>query len=358
MRISNEIKSIKSEDDASVTVEGWANKAVIDDVGDLMNFEGLDMRRYKRNPILLYNHDRNLPVGKVIESKITPEGLWVKARISNSADKVVSYVRDLVKEGILKTFSIGFDPIDEQGKDGFNEITKWRLNEISIVTLPANIEAEFSLAKSLQEAKTYDEAKALVMKAMEGEMQEDEVVKPENDQQKPENDEQKPEEQKDAFQECISAKIPKLIEEGRAQDEAVAVAMSMCREEGKCDVSVMTKEAFEFARALAKDCAEPKEPEEKSAEQVATPVPQPSNDSTNFGSPEMDLLKSQLALLGKISEQLGSMTALLAKQEEIVENKPENPEAPVQVQETGAKELDDVAEIKKRIDGIVKSLGV
>jgi HK97 family phage prohead protease len=221
-RIWNEIKSVKAEDGGAVSIEGWANKAVVDDVGDLMDFSAVDMKRYEKNPILLYNHDRNLPIGKVVEAKVEKDGLWVKALISNSKDVVVSYVRDLVKEGILKTFSIGFEPKKEDRKDGVNVIKEWRLNEISIVTLPANIEAEFALAKSLGEAKSLDEARALVLKAMEPPPP---PTPPEGEEDKPENKEPT-DEAKNAFQECVSAKIPKLIEEGRACVERKASAPS------------------------------------------------------------------------------------------------------------------------------------
>lgn len=353
-RIWNEIKSVKAEEDGAVTIEGWANKAVVDDVGDLMKFDKVDMKRFEKNPILLYNHDRNLPIGKVVEAKISEEGLWVKGKISNSKDQVVSYVRDLVKEGILKTFSIGFEPRDEKQKEGYNEITDWRLNEISIVTLPANIEAEFALAKSLGEAKSLDEARALVLKAMED--------KPADEQEPPK--EPTEEEIKAAFQECVATKIPKLVEEGRSQDEAVAIAMSMCREEGKCAVELMTPEAFAAAKEVAADCGEEKKPDEEKAApgDVSTPLPQPTDDPSNFGSPHIDLMKSQLALLGKISEQIGAMAAMLAKDSENEENESEEtvtlPPPPAGQEAGKSADEEEIAKMKQRINGIIKELGL
>jgi hypothetical protein len=143
--------------------------------------------------------------------------------------------------------------------------------------------------------------------------------------------------------------------------------MSMCREEGKCSIDVMTKEMFDFANQVAAACGDkpnsedPNEdkPKEKSTpEAVAVPVMQPSNDPSNFGSPAMDLMKAQLALLGKISEQLGAMAALLAKDEQVSENEPVSPEAPPAPSGEQAKELVEVAKIQQRIDAIVKSLGI
>ena len=157
-----------SSSDGDVIIEGWANKAVVDDVGDLLKFDQVDMTRFKKNPILFYNHDRSIPVGKVLEHKLTEAGLWVKAVISKSKDPIVSMVRDLVREGILKTFSIGFEVHEEKFNRelNYNEITKWKLLELSVVTLPCNADAEFALMKSLGGCSDSVKARELVLKAL------------------------------------------------------------------------------------------------------------------------------------------------------------------------------------------------
>lgn len=370
-KIFNEFKSLEKGDD--VVIEGWANKAVVDEVGDLMNFEDVDMSRFKKNPIIFFNHDRSLPIGKATETKITPEGLWIKAKISKSDNPIVSYVRDLVKEGILKTFSIGFDPKEQQinRSEGYNEITKWKLNEVSVVTLPCNVDAEFQLSK----AKSLDEARDMVKQFIEENKKAEQgpVNKPEENVENSEDlegfkENQPSEDQiKNAFQECVQNKIPKLIEEGRDQEDAVAIAMSMCRDENKCDISLMSSEAFTLARKIASDFIASKQenddkkpeenPEEKKEVEVSTPVSQPSDDPSNFGSPYIDLLKSQLALLGKISEQIGSTNALLENMIKVENNNESEviPTTPVQVEDN--KDLTCVSEIKGRIENILKELG-
>lgn len=338
-----------------VYIEGYANKRVVDDVGDMMLFDKVDLVRFKKNPILLWNHDRDFPVGKVVDIKVTPDGLWVKAKISNSTNKVVSYVRDLVKEGILKTFSIGFDPKKERRESGYNEISEWRLNEISVVTLPANIEAEFALAKSLAGAKDYTEARNMVIKAIsESEGGEPSASGGDTPSEGSESGE--------SFRECLASKIPALVADGRSQAEAVAVAMSMCRDEGKCSIDVLTKEMFEIANQIAAGCApkkpdeeeKPKEPEEK---QIVPPaVPVQAEDPTAFGNPAMDLMKSQLSLLGKISEQLGAIHSTLAKTTQVEENETQT------VGNAGAQEAskqkEEIEKIQLRINSIIKDLGI
>ena len=388
-----------SQEGNDVFIEGFANKPVVDDVGDLMKFDDVDLARYQKNPIILYNHDRNLPIGKAVEIKVSEAGLWVKVKLSKSKDAIVSYIRDLVQEGILKTFSIGFEPKQENFNraEGYNEISKWRLNEISIVTLPANIEAEFALAKSLSEAKSYQEARSLVLKALE----KAEPQKPDETQKADEpvvtdetkvdgeggekptepNPEEEEAKKKEAFQECVRAKVPKLIEEGKPEEQAVAVAMSMCREEGKCDISIMSQEMFDFAKEVAKGCGDkpedkkPKEgetgstegtvSEEKSLKQdqpptqppEATPI-QTTEDPTEYGNPHLDLMKSMLAMMGKISTQIESVRALLEKGEGMSENTESSPALPPENGEASAKGMAKIAEIKSRCEAIVKSLGV
>jgi HK97 family phage prohead protease len=379
-----------------VIIEGWANKAVVDDVGDLMKFDNVDLGRYKKNPLLLYNHDRNLPIGRVLEIKVSEAGLWVKAIISNSTDSLVSYIRDLVSEGILKTFSIGFDPKEENFNraEGYNEISKWRLNEISIVTLPANIDAEFALAKSLGEAKDYQEARAMVLKALEGEKSTEPKVtdttepkaicpdcgkdpcecKPseggDDGDTEPPNAEDEEAKKKAGFQECIKAKIPKLVEEGKPEEQAVAIAMSMCREDGKCDISYMSSEMFDSAMEIAKGCKKPKKEEPPTnAEDPATkdmgvpPAPATQVNTpdapSDFGSPHIQIMQSQLAMMGKISTQLETIAKLLEKEEQVGENNNgSNPSLPPVNVEDSAKGLAKLAEIHGRISAMVKDLGV
>jgi hypothetical protein len=135
---------------------------------------------------------------------------------------------------------------------------------------------------------------------------------------------------------------------------------------------------FDFAKQVAKNAKKPEgdgsEPTgdsltppapvvssgEKQGEEtppVAVPVAQPSDDPSNFGSPHIDLMKSQLALLGKISSQLDGIQALLEKDEEVGDNETANPALPPQqTEEASAKGLARIAEIHSRIDAMVKDL--
>ena len=145
-----------------VIIEGWANKNVMDDIGDVVNPHGARLQRFDKNPILLFNHNHSMPIGRVIAYKATDEGFWVKAEISDSDVPEVKYIRDMIEGGYLKTFSIGFAPHKEKRReDGSNLIEEWTLHEVSVVSLPMNADSDFALAKSfdtLLAGKKFDEA--------------------------------------------------------------------------------------------------------------------------------------------------------------------------------------------------------
>lgn len=141
----------KSLEDGSVYIEGWANKAVVDRGKDLISAKAWDLSNYKKNSIILFNHDHTKPIGKMIAVEPKDEGLFVKGRISNSKDPEISRIRDLVKEGILNSLSVGIMVRDEDIKDGVNVIKSVELHEVSVVAVPMNQDSQFTVtAKSMQ----------------------------------------------------------------------------------------------------------------------------------------------------------------------------------------------------------------
>ncbi len=128
-------------------IEGYANKAVVDRGMDIINRDAWQLDNFKKVPILLYNHDKNKPIGKAVDVQATDGGLWVKAKISNSKDAEISMVRDLIEEGILNAFSVGFDSKDEEkDAEGINNIKMAELYEISVVTMPMNQDSTFGIS--------------------------------------------------------------------------------------------------------------------------------------------------------------------------------------------------------------------
>jgi len=149
------------EDDGGVHICGMASTADFDRAGDTISAEAWTkggLSNFEKNPIILFNHDYNKPIGRATGLKVTENGLELKAKISKSAP---DHVAQLVKEGILGAFSVGFrvkdaDYITET--DGL-KIKDAELFEVSVVSVPCNQAATFSLAKSFNSIEEYDEFK-------------------------------------------------------------------------------------------------------------------------------------------------------------------------------------------------------
>ena len=150
---SDENLRVKALEDGSVYIEGYANRAIVDRGKDLINKKAWKLDNYKKNPIILFNHDHSKPIGKMFNVEADEQGLAIKGRISNSKDPEISRIRDLVKEGILNSLSVGMIVDDEENKDGVNYIKSCELHEVSIVAVPMNQESQFTVsAKALKDS--------------------------------------------------------------------------------------------------------------------------------------------------------------------------------------------------------------
>ena len=149
------------EDDSGVSISGYASTKDFDRAGDTILPEAWakgGLNNFEKNPIILFNHDYNKPIGRATGLKVTENGLEMKAKISKSAP---DHVAQLVKEGILGAFSVGFrikdaDYLEET--DGL-KIKDAELFEVSVVSVPCNQAATFSLAKSFDSMDEYEEFK-------------------------------------------------------------------------------------------------------------------------------------------------------------------------------------------------------
>jgi len=156
--IGSTFKSFNEGDD--LFIAGMASTNHTDRVGDVVSAEawtkgGLD--NYLNNPIILFNHDYNQPIGRAMGLKTGDNGLELKAKIAKSA----GHVGELIKEGILGAFSVGFRVKDAEymtETDGY-KIKDAELLEVSVVAVPANQAATFSIAKSFDSMAEYEDFK-------------------------------------------------------------------------------------------------------------------------------------------------------------------------------------------------------
>jgi hypothetical protein len=139
--------TIKAASDGYTYIEGVANKAIVDRGNDLIDPKAWDLKNYQKNPVILYNHDRDKIIGRAVECKPQEDGLYIRCRISKSRDAMVSYVRDMIEEGMINAFSVGFSSKDaETTKDGVNTIKSAELYEVSVVSIPMNQDSLFEVS--------------------------------------------------------------------------------------------------------------------------------------------------------------------------------------------------------------------
>ncbi len=148
-------------DDGSVMIRGMASTADFDRAGDSISAEAWTkggLANFEKNPIILFNHDYDKPIGRATGLKAGPDGLELECKISKAAP---ANVAQLVKDGVLGAFSVGFRVKDAdylKETDGLM-IKDAELFEVSVVSVPCNQSATFSLAKSFDSDKEYEEFK-------------------------------------------------------------------------------------------------------------------------------------------------------------------------------------------------------
>ena len=112
--------------------------------GHILEPTGCDLTNYRANPIVLWQHNPDVPVGRAADLAI--EGDRIRARVTFAPSGIspkADEVRGLVKSGIVSGVSVGFDvsdsePLDPQKPRGGQRFTKWELLECSFCSVPAD----------------------------------------------------------------------------------------------------------------------------------------------------------------------------------------------------------------------------
>jgi HK97 family phage prohead protease/HK97 family phage major capsid protein len=138
-----------------LTIKGYASTNDVDRHGDIVPASVWEkgMQNYLKNPVVLAYHNHSAPIGRMTEHTIDENGLLVKARISSAAGDVYN----LVKDGVLTAFSIGFRIIDAEYNSALElfVVKELELHEISVVSVPANQNTLFSLSKAFDTAEEF-----------------------------------------------------------------------------------------------------------------------------------------------------------------------------------------------------------
>ena len=247
-KVFNLTSTFKShtDEDGSVMIRGMASTNDFDRAGDSIAADAWTkggLKNFEKNPIILFNHDYNRPIGRATGLKTTENGLELTAKISKAAKDVT----ELVKDGVLGAFSVGFRVKDAdylEETDGL-KIKDAELFEVSVVSVPCNQSATFSLAKSFDSMAEYEEFKKTFTNSDGAQVQKEITMSEETNQP--------------VDLEAFAKKV--------AEETAAKIAMKQA--EQKAAEEAATKEAEEKAAAEAEAKAQQ---EEEVKQAVATAV--------------------------------------------------------------------------------------
>ena len=128
-----------------------ASSATPDRYGDIIDQKGWILKNYKKNPVVLLNHDSNqLPIGKG-NVYIRNDQLTIDVEF-DTEDPRAKEVERKAKKGFMNAVSVGFRPLESKSRSELPTDHKYygqrgmyyskaELLEVSIVTIPANGEA-------------------------------------------------------------------------------------------------------------------------------------------------------------------------------------------------------------------------
>ena len=163
---TNTFKTLGETEDGGIDIKGSASTNALDRAGDIIEPDAWmkgGLENYKTNPILLFNHNYDKPIGRATGLEVSDSGLEISAKISKAAGDV----KDLVKDGVLGAFSVGFRVKDADymsETDGY-KIKDAELFEVSVVSVPCNQGATFSVAKSFDNMDEYEKFRNNFIKA-------------------------------------------------------------------------------------------------------------------------------------------------------------------------------------------------
>jgi HK97 family phage prohead protease len=126
-----------------------------DRMGDIIMSDGWDLTSFRKNPIALFSHQSDFPLGTWENLRVEKKQLMgdLKLAPKGTSDRIDEMTR-LIEANILKATSVGFRPLERQPRkinDKYvGEIfTKQDLVEVSAVAVPANPNA-LAVAKELK----------------------------------------------------------------------------------------------------------------------------------------------------------------------------------------------------------------
>jgi hypothetical protein len=117
--------------------EAIINTGEVDRQGERVNIDGVDLRAWKQNPVVLYGHDYySLPIGKGLSIGKRDEKISSKFQLATEEYDFAGTVAKLIEGGYLNAVSIGL--LVKEWSPDYTEIVKSEMVEYSIVPVPSD----------------------------------------------------------------------------------------------------------------------------------------------------------------------------------------------------------------------------
>lgn len=182
-----EKKEINQEERSIVA---WGSRPVMDrDFEQIASDAKWELGNFQKNPVLMLSHDYSKPpVGKVIWTKVTPDGLRFKAQFAKTPAGEELWT--LYRDGIMHSFSVGFLPLNftepDDVKSGeprriYNHLELLEISCVSVPSCPAAILEMYGAG----EIKTKDISDVLAIIAKETPHEQKEETAVEKEEQDP-----------------------------------------------------------------------------------------------------------------------------------------------------------------------------
>jgi HK97 family phage prohead protease len=128
-----------------------------DRMDDIILSDGWELENFKKNPIALFGHHNDFPIGKWQHVRVEDKQLRAHLQLApkGTSDRI-DEIGKLIEAGILKAVSVGFVPLESKDRHETkwgSVFTKCELVETSLVAVPANPNA-LAVAKSLKISPT------------------------------------------------------------------------------------------------------------------------------------------------------------------------------------------------------------
>jgi len=151
-RYDNVIHKKLASDKTNTDLDFVLSDSSVDRYGDIILSTGWILDNFKRNPVALFAHRGDFPVGQWKNLRVSDGALRGTLQLAplGTSERVDEVVK-LVSAGILKAVSVGFKPLKSKPRPGDEPgiiYMEQELVECSVVAIPANSNA-LAIAKKL-----------------------------------------------------------------------------------------------------------------------------------------------------------------------------------------------------------------